>query len=219
MTAVTLKRGPATVRFVLAAAGMIFGAGVGWGAGRLIKRGALDLSALTWSDLSAATIAAMLLASGLIVGLASFSSRLAGRMIDPASDRPARPAQISFYRQQAAVMALAGVMLAAPVVARLVWQPLPGGLAQAIMAGIVALFLLQTLLNLTVWMKADELMRQMIAQSGSVCFWVLQGALFLWACAEKLELAPALSAWDLMTILMGVYLVVSSFMSIRRGFS
>lgn len=219
MTAATLKRGPTSVRFVLAAAGMIAGAVIGWGASRIIKQGGLDLSGATWSDVAAATIAAMLLASGVIVGLASFSNRLAGRMIDPTSDRPAKPAQVSFYRQQAAVMALAGVMLAAPLAARLVWQPLPGGLAQAIMAGVVALFLLQALLNVTVWMKADELMRQMIVQSGSVCFWVLQGGLFLWACAEKLELAPALSAWDLMTILMGVYLVVSSFMSIRRGFS
>lgn len=160
----------------------------------------------------------MLLATGLIIGIASFNSRLAGKLIDPTSDRPARPAQASFYRQQAAVMALAGLMMAAPVVARLAFEPLPVDLAQAIMAGIVALFLLQTLLNVTVWMRADEMVRQMIAESGSICFWVLQGALFLWACAEKLQLAPALSAWDLMTILMGFYLVISSLISIRRGF-
>lgn len=217
--ATTLSNKPAGVRLALAGAGMIFGAGVGWLIGRLLKTGALDLSSATWADLAAGTIAAMLLATGLIVGLASFNRRLAGKLIDPTSDRPARPAQASFYRQQAAVMALAGLMLATPVVARLAFDPLPVQLAQAIMAGIVALFLLQTLLNVTVWMRADEMVRQMVAESGSACFWVLQGALFLWACAEKLQLAPALSAWDLMTILMGVYLVVSSLMSVRRGFN
>lgn len=219
MTTSALKRGPTPVRLALAAAGMVVGGGLGWGVGRLVKHGGLDLSAAGWSDLAAGTIAAMLLATGLMVGLASFNARIAGRMMDPTSDRPARPAQTVFYRQQAAVMALAGIMLAAPVTARLFWAPLPAALAQAVMAGIIALFLLQTLLNVTVWMRADEMMRRMIAESGSVCFWVLQGALFLWAAAEKLELAPALSAWDLMTILMGVYLVVSSIMSVRRGFS
>lgn len=219
MTTSISAKGPSGVRLALAGAGMIVGGFVGWGVGRLIKHGALDMSQATWADLAAGTIAAMLLASGLLVGLASFDRRAAGRMIDPASDRPARPAQVVFYRQQAAVMALAGLMMAAPVLARLIWQPLPATLAQAVMAGIVALFLLQTVLNLTVWQRADEMMRRMIAESGSVCFWLLQGALFLWACAEKLQLAPALSAWDLMTILMGVYLVVSSLMSVRRGFS
>jgi hypothetical protein len=219
MTSSALKRGPTPVRLALAAAGMAVGGGLGWLIGRLVKHGQLDLSGAGWSDLAAGTIAAMLLATGLLVGLASFNARLAGRMMDPTSDRPARPAQASFYRQQGVVMALAGIMLAAPVLARLFWAPLPDQLAQAVMAGIIALFLLQTLLNVTVWMRADEMMRRMIAESGSVCFWVLQAALFLWAAAEKLELAPALSAWDLMTILMGAYLVVSSLMSIRRGFS
>jgi len=109
--------------------------------------------------------------------------------------------------------------MAAPVVATLALAPLAPQLGQAIMAGVIALFLLQTLLNLTVWTRADEMMRQMIAESGSICFWVLQGGLFLWAAAEKLDIAPALSAWDLMTILMGVYLVVSSALSLRRGFN
>jgi hypothetical protein len=46
---------------------------------------------------------------------------------------------------------------------------------------------------------------------------LFEGALFLWAAAEKLELVPALSAWDMMTILMGFYLVISSVISVRRG--
>lgn len=210
---------PSVVRLTLGAAGMLVGAVVGWGTGRLVKHGALDLSGAGWSDLAAGTIAAMVLASGLIIGLATFNPRLAARIIDPAGDRPARPSQVIFYRQQAAVLALAGLMMAAPVVATLVLAPLPPQLGQAIMAGVVALFLLQTLLNLTVWTRADEMMRQMIAEAGSICFWVLQGGLFLWAAAEKLNIAPALSAWDLMTILMGVYLVVSTVLSLRRGFN
>jgi len=85
---------PSAVRLTLAAAGMIVGALVGWGTGRLIKHGALDLSGAGWSDLAAGTIAAMLLASGLIIGLATFNRRLAARLLDPAGQRPARPSPV-----------------------------------------------------------------------------------------------------------------------------
>ncbi len=206
-------------RLAQGAAGLIVGGGLGYLIGRVIKQGDIDVSHLTWSDNVAMLIAAMLFAAGSILAAATFSKRLAARVMDPASDRPARPVQITFYRQQAIVMALSGVMMAAPVAARLASQPLSGQLAGAVMAAIVGLFLLQTLLNLSVWTRADEMIRQMVAEAGAVCFWVLQGALFLWAAAEKLELVPALTAWDMMTILMGFYLVISSVISVRRGFA
>ncbi len=204
-------------RLAQGVAGLIVGGGLGYLVGRLLKQGDIDLSGLTWSDSVAALIAVMLFVVGLILIAATFHRGLAARVMDPASDRPARPAQITFYRQQAIVLALAGVMMAAPVAARLAWQPLSSELAGAAMAAIVALFLVQTVLNLSVWIRADEMIRQTVAEAGAICFWVLQGALFLWAAAEKLELVPALSAWDMMTILMGFYLVISSVISVRRG--
>ena len=204
-------------RLAQGAAGLIVGGGLGFLVGRVLKRTDLDLSHLTWSDHVAVLIAAMLFVAGSVLVAATFSKRLAARVMDPASDRPARPAQITFYRQQAIVLALSGVMMAAPVVARVADQPLSSQLAGAVMAAIVALFLLQTFLNLSVWTRADEMIRQMVAEAGAVCFWILQGALFLWAAAEKLELVPALTAWDMMTILMGFYLVISSVISVRRG--
>ncbi len=204
-------------RIAQGVAGLIVGGGLGYLIGRVIKQGRIDVSDLTWSDNVAVLIAVMLFVAGTVLVAATFSKRLAARVIDPASDRPARPAQIVFYRQQAVVLALSGVMMAAPVVARVLSQPLSGQLAGAVMAAIVGLFLLQTLLNLSVWTRADEMIRQMVGEAGAVCFWVLQGALFLWAAAEKLELVPALTAWDMMTILMGFYLVISSVISVRRG--
>ena len=53
----------------------------------------------------------------------------------------------------------------------------------------------------------------------AICFWVLQGALFLWAAGEKLGLAPALSTWDCLTVLMVFYLAVSAVIGFRRGFA
>jgi uncharacterized protein YacL len=206
-------------RMAQGAVGLLVGGGLGFLIGRILKSSAVDFTGLTWSDHVAGLIAAMLFASGLILTAATFSKRLAARVMDPTSDRPARPAQIVFYRQQAIVLALSGLMLVAPVAARLVSQPLSSELAGAVMAAIIALFLLQTFLNLSVWTRADEMVRQMVAESGAVCFWVLQGALFLWAAAEKLELVPALTTWDTMTVLMGFYLATSAVISVRRGFA
>jgi hypothetical protein len=217
-TAVSHKRRN-TTRAVLAGLGAIFGLGAGYVVGRLLKAGALRTENLGWSDIGAVGIAVCLIGAAVMIIAVSLNARAAGRMVDPDGDRPATPAQKSFYRQQAMAMFLAGAMLATPVAAIAAWGPLSTTLASIVMLGIIAAFLLQTFYNLTVWRRGDELMRQLMSESGAVCFWVLQGLLFLWACAEKLDLAPHLSAWDLMTILMGFYLVISSVMSVRRGFS
>ncbi|MBX3481705.1 MAG: hypothetical protein KF842_15040 [Caulobacter sp.] len=217
MTTAASHPGRGARRLILAGLGLIFGGGLGFAVGRLIKSGVLNADGLGWSDLAAAAIAACLLAIGLIIGLASFSRKATGRMIDASEARPATAGQQSFYRQQAIVLALAGVMMAAPVAAVALLGEIPETMGIIVMLGIVAVFLVQTACNLTVWRRGDELMRQIISETGAVCFWVLQGLLFLWAAAEKLGLAPALSAWDIMTILMGFYLVISSLMSIRRG--
>ncbi len=206
-----------TVRSILVCLGLVFGGALGFAVGKLMKSGVIDVSSMSWSDEAAAVIAVALMALGLIIGIVSLNRRAAGRMMDPEGERPATAGQASFYRQQGLVLFLAGAMMAAPVVAVVLFDPLPFPIASAVMLAIVAAFLAQTAYNLLVWRRADELMRQTISQTGAVCFWVLQGLLFLWAAAEKLNIAPALSAWDMMTLMMGFYLIVSSAMSMRRG--
>jgi hypothetical protein len=206
-------------RLVLGGLGLLFGGGLGYLVGRLIKTGVIDASRLGWSDNLAVVIAACLIAMGLIIGLASFSRKAVGRMIDRTGAQLATPAQASFYRQQAVVMFLAGILMAAPVVTTASFEAIPMVVASIIMLAILAIFLIQTVYNLTVWHRSDELIRRVTSETGAVCFWVLQGLLFLWAAAEKLGLAPPLTAWDIMTVLMGTYLVVASIMSARRGLS
>jgi hypothetical protein len=206
-------------RMIRLVIGLAIGGAAGYALGGVIQSGLPNAHALGWSDIAAAIIALSLLASAVIMGVASFSPKATGRMIDAESGRAATPAQASFYRQQALVMGLAGAMMAAPVAVVALVDPLPVPVASIVMLGIVAAFLVQTAYNLTVWRRGDEMMRRLIAEVGSVCFWTLQGLLFLWAAAEKLNLAPALSTWDLMTILMGFYLTVSMLMAMRRGFS
>lgn len=205
---------PRAIRIVI---GLLAGAVIGFAVGKVARSGVIDFSERTWSDKASLVIALMMVSVGLIISLVSLNRRAAGQMMDPESGRAATPAQSAFFRQQGFALLLAGVMMAAPVIALMVFDPLPAPISMALMMAIVAAFLVQTVYNLLVWRQADELMRQTISETGAICFWVLQGLLFLWAAAEKLSLAPALSAWDMMTIMMAFYLLVSSTMSVRRG--
>lgn len=204
-------------RLILLALGGVFGAVGGIGVGRLLKAQDIQLEGLSWSDGLALVIALCLIVSALIVGFATLNRRAATQVMDRTSDRPATAAQLGYYRQQAITSLLAGLMLATPVVVTALFQPLPVPVAMIIMTVIGAAFLVQTVSNLMVWRQADELVRSMIGETAAICFWVLQGPLFLWAAAEKLDLAPALTAWDLITLLMGFYLLVSALISLRRG--
>ncbi len=185
----------ARVAAVLGLGGGVVGFSSGMLIGKLEKGGALSLETLGWSDVLSGVIALMLIATGLMVLTVSFSRKASGRLLDPASQRDATSAQASYYRQQGLVALLAGLMLAAPVLVLAVNDPPPFELSAAVMTGIVALFLLQTVVNLTLWFRSDEMVRRVISETGSATFWILQGALFLWAAGEKLGLLPPLSLW------------------------
>jgi hypothetical protein len=192
------------VAAVLGLCGGVVGFASGMLIGKLEKAGALTVESLGWSDLLSGLIALMLIAMGALVLIVSASRKTALRVLDPDNARDATPAQASYYRQQGLVALLAGVMLAAPVLA-------------AVMMGIVALFLVQTVGNLTLWSRSDELVRRVMSETGAASFWILQGALFLWAAGEKLNLLPALSMWDAVTLMMASYLLISTFVAGRRG--
>lgn len=206
-------------RLAMMLAGMIAGA-LGAAVGiRAAEGGLISLDGLGWSGHLALWLAMLLFVSGVFCVAASFSSRLTARSLDPESTGVARPAQMTFYRIQGAVLVLAGLMMGAPVAARQLVDPLPPELAMAVMAALVAASIGQTALNLSLWNRADEMMRRMISEVGAICFWVLQALFFLWAAAEVLGLAPALSSWDLMTVLMAVYLCISAAAAYARGYN
>lgn len=206
-------------RIAMLAVGAVAGIVGSLAADRAAEAGLYDPEALSWSYGLALTLGLIMGVSGVFAVVVSFSARATARALDPDGSTAPRPGQKTFYRQQGFVLVLAGLMMAAPVVANQLYDPVPRGLAIALMAGLVAASLIQTLLNLSVWNRADEMMRRMIAETGSLCFWLLQGLFFLWAAAEVLGLAPALSSWDLMTILMAVYLAVSAVAAMQRGFA
>lgn len=87
----------------------------------------------------------------------------------------------------------------------------------AIAVALFALLAVQSRINWRLWGEGDEVTRAVIAQTGAVCFWVLQLGLFAWAALTKLKLASDVDSWTLMTVLMGAYLIVSVVISTRRG--
>lgn len=112
---------------------------------------------------------------------------------------------------QVAVFVLAGLMFLAPMLA-------PGLIAPGLVfAGVVAAFLIQTVANVIVWRRSDEMMRRLMTETSTLAFWGLQGVFFLYAAAERMALIQPISAWGMAGILMAVYLAASIVPSVRRG--
>lgn len=201
--------------------GLIVGAPLGYAFGlsiaKLEKAGLFAIPKLGWSDGLALGLAALMFLVGLVTLIISANRRLLGRQLNPDERRPATGAQASFHAQSGMVLALAGVMFATPVLIPALFDPVPTVVSSAAMIALVALFLLQTTLNLSIWTRADEFMRRALGEIAAVSFFVLQGALFLWAAAEKLGFVARLSLWDAVSVMMAVYLLVNSLISWRRG--
>jgi hypothetical protein len=85
------------------------------------------------------------------------------------------------------------------------------------LAAVAALLILHTVMNFHLYRTVDELFRRVVVEAGAATFWLGQGLLFLWAAAERLSAVPPVTAWDAYVVLMGVYLVVSMIVTMRRG--
>lgn len=112
---------------------------------------------------------------------------------------------------QALVMLLAGALFLLPVFGARWASP------QVVFAAVIALLAVQSLANLMLWRRADEMLRRIMSETSAMAFWAIQLALFLYSAAERLGLVQTISAWGLIGILMGVYMVASMIAAARRG--
>jgi hypothetical protein len=194
-------------------AGAVFGA-VGYGVGRLA--GSLfpgfdpDLSGLRWADVAAGGLAALLLVACLGTCITSLDRRRLGRVLK--LEGPAGNDEVRDVRVQSAILGLSGVIMVLPMILSGLGVPVTASLA-----GIGLLLVLHTALNLRLYRSVDELFRRVVVEAGAFTFWLGQGLLFMWAAAERLAVAPPLTAWDIYVVLIGVYLVVSMVVTFRRG--
>jgi len=203
---------------VMTLLGLLVGAVAGWTIGKLSK--AAGVENVPWADVAALGIAISLLTGGLLTAALSADRRGLAILANPRApdfSRAVSPPQALFFRLQAAILALAGILLAAPVVVEVMFKGRVTQIGPLAMAGVVAGFALQTVLNLALWRRCDEVYRQTIAETGAACFWLLQGVFFLWASGEKLKVVPAVTSWDAVTAMMAIYLLLSLIVASRRG--
>lgn len=195
------------------AIGVVFGA-LGYGVGQLLFRWFpgldLPLDQVRWADVAAVVLALALIVAAVGTAAAALRPVTLGRILK--LDGPAGSGEIRDARLQAAVLGLSGVLMALP--------PLVMAMGLAVwpaVAAVAVLLVAHTVLNLRLYRSVDELFRRTVMETGALTFWVGQGVLFLWAAAERLALTPPLTAWDVYVVLMGVYLVASMVVTVRRG--
>lgn len=98
--------------------------------------------------------------------------------------------------------------------------PIYGGqfaTADVVFGAVIVLLVIQTVTNVLLWNRADEMLRRIMAETGAMAFFACQGALFVYAAAERLDLVGPVSSWGLIGITMGVYLCASCIAAARRG--
>ncbi len=190
---------------------------VGYGVGVLLAKvfpdaGPLEglIGSLRWSDVVAAILALVMAISAAVVFIFSLNPVRAARLL--VLPEAATPDEIGLLRRQGVICLLSAVVLVLPLA-------LPaGGVSPVIALGlIVALLALHTVLNLGFYRDSDEMLRAVTTEAAMKTFWIGQGVLFLWAAAERLGVAPVLTAWDVYVVLMGLYLVIAAIVTARRG--
>ena len=194
MTAQSVRPTSMAMKVLMYAGLAIFGAGFGY---LTIELSHLEQSTGSWADSLALSVALALL---MVAILSAVTMVL-------------RPSAIprGCGLLQVAVFALAGLMFLAPMYAPAFAGP------DIVFGAIVAVFALQTVANVLLWRRADEMMRRVMSETSAIAFWALQTALFLYAAAERLGLVETITAWGMTGILMSVYLVSSIIAAARRG--
>lgn len=202
---------------ILAAIGAVVGAIVGYSTVTALRSVHVGPRDLGWTDAIALWIGVVFIGYSLMFAYLSTNRRQLAKMLEgEQATVMATTKEVTVVRLQTLVLALAGMLLIAPIfVQKLLLQN--ASLGAEVYAGIVLLFGVQSWANARVWRSSDEFARRSIAMVAAWTFAIGQGALFLWAAAEHLHLVAPRPAWNLFSLLMLLYLVVSAFVTVRQS--
>lgn len=193
--------------------GAVFGA-VGYAVGHVAADYfpglAPDLSGLRWADVVAGFLGGVLLIACLGTVIVSLDRARLGRLLK--LEGPAGNDEVRDVRLQSVILGLSAVAMVLPMILSGIGLPVTAALA-----AVALLLAVHTVLNVRLYRSVDELFRSVVIEAGALTFWLGQGLLFLWAAAERLAVAPPITAWDIYVVMMGVYLTVSTVVTIRRG--
>lgn len=195
------------------AVNFVAGGLVGGLVAHLLLSSDVDLSGV---DLAALALALLLAGSGVFTLTMGSDARLYERLaVDAEPGEEPDGEQLRFIRGLGLINLLAGITLAVPPLT--IAFGAPEGARLPVFAALVAVVLAESWANFRLYLRGDELIRTVVMRSGATCFWLLQGIFFLWAAAERLALVGPVDSWTLLVILMAVYILVSSIVSIRSG--
>jgi hypothetical protein len=194
--------------------GAIAGAAVGYLGISLLMHLHISPKQIGWSDAIALWISIVFIAMGLVAGLVSTNRIRLAKELEPEATVPASADEVRITRLQAAVLAIAGLLMGTPVFAQPYIAQHPGG-NYVVFAFILVVFALQTWLNIRIWLASDEFLRKTILQVTALTFSVGQGLFFLAAASEHLRLIPPVSSWSIYSLLMLLYLLVSFYIGLR----
>lgn len=199
------------VKFVgLAIAGGIAGFAMSMSVGRWFKDGGA-LSHIAGAEPALLT-AAMYSLMGVFVLLGSLSPRVGAAVLNVEDADEVRE-QVPVFIPSAISCVLLGVSLAALALGG------EGGLLSPLAAGAVAFVAIAgaCLASVATMRRSDELMREIVRETGSASFYLISAVLLVWAGAAQLGELPAPSALALLTILYALPLVASFWVIGRRG--
>ncbi len=197
--------------------GAVLGMVVGGGFIKLISLLHYSPKTLGRSNALTLYLGVVYVASAIAMWLVSLNRKRLAKTLEGNDDAlPATNEEIDNFRTNAAVVALAGLLLTTPFFAS-PWLGAKPWMPGLVYGCIVAGFAVQTALNLAIWRRSDEYVRRMILTGTAVTFWIGQGTLFLWAAAERLHLVRAIPAWDLLIVLMALYLLINMALSMRHS--
>ncbi len=195
--------------------GAVIGGAFGFGLIELMGRLGIRFKGMPAMDLVAIVIVIEFFGFALVLAyLSADRKRLASTIECEGTPLPASDEEVRDFRLQAAVLALAGLMMLIPIVST---QRIQGhaGRGLALFLATVTLFAIQTLLNIRLWRNSDEFARRTLLIVAAVTFSISQGLLFLTGAAERLQLIRTVSNWNLCIAMMALYLSVSVVTGLR----
>jgi hypothetical protein len=199
------------IRFALTL--LVFGVagyGVGYLAADVIAPEQFAAIGLTWIDAFALLLALMMLVTSATAIWAARNGHALSRLLN--TEDAAGPAEIADARLQGIILILSAVLMTLPpVMAATGLEPLIG------LVAIGVLLVVHCILNWRLFRRCDELLRRTMVETCAATFAIGQLALFGWAAAGRLGLAPPIDAWDVYVVLMGLYLTTAMIVTTRRG--
>lgn len=185
---------------------MVIGAALGGGALWLYWTYSHEIR---WSDGVAIAVALICFIAAMRLFTESFNPKQLAKRLEVEDDTT--PKEASAARLQAVLMLVLGVAMLWPVVATLQHWPAP-----LWAYAVIAIFIIIRIgYTLAMWTKADEFVRQ---RTKNVTWWTYfwsQTALIAYACAERLGLVSALTAWDIMVLITATSIATAAF--VGRG--